>query len=164
MKILEVPVALRRADKYDLFIGDLDNLHGQQAVKKNTTMFYRNTETNAIEGPKISKTDDDFTALYYKMLIGKIGVITPMPERIKNEVVFDLVLREANSEDIWELNHTPLLYRMYYIYGNDQKLIGPHYISNQTNMIILQRQLESKEVFVPHEKQHFEHKEYKKIA
>ena len=164
MKTLEFPATIRRANKYDLFVGDLDNLHGQQDLKINATVFYRNLNTNQIEGPVLINEFDDFTALYSKMLYGKVGVIAPMPDVIKSEIVFHFILREASMEDIWLLNHTPVINKMYYTYGKDKKLMGPFFITGQTNMIILQRMLEFKEVFVANEKQHFEFREYQKIA
>lgn len=164
MKLLEVPAAIRRATKYDLFEGDLDNLRGQQFIKQNTTVFYRNFENNGIEGPDIIEEHRSFSKLYHMMLIGKVGVITPIPEKIKNEYLFNLILREAQVEDLLFLSHALKHNRMYYTYKKDKVLLGPFYISNTTKIVELEDMISHGEVFIPNEKQHFEFIEYKKIA
>jgi hypothetical protein len=39
--LLEVRTAvIIRATKYDLFTGDVENMHSKQGIKENTTVFY----------------------------------------------------------------------------------------------------------------------------
>lgn len=163
MKLLEVPAALRRATKYDLFKGELDNLRGQQFIKENATVFFRN-QANDIVGPVIIEESQNFADLYYMMEIGKVGVLTPVPENVRSEILFNLILREAELADILYLHHTLKQNRMFYTYKKDKVLLGPFYITEYTKIIELEDMVRHGEVFVPNEKQHFEHREYKKIA
>lgn len=161
--LLEVRAAIRRATKYDLFAGDLENMHAKQWIKENTTVFYLDWKTNVITGPKLISDCTNFNDLYNRMAYGKCGVITPIPNEITNEFLFELVLREASIDD---LKDTPLhikMNRMYYIYA-DQKSTGPFYTDKSTTSLYLEKLLAKKQIFVPNERQHFRKKEYKKTA
>lgn len=163
MKLLEVRTALRTASKTDLFGGDVNNMRAKQWVKENTTVFYLDWKTNAISGPHILTEENNFNDLYNRMAFGKCGVITPMPNVLTNEFLFDLVLREASIDD---LKDTPLHIRknrLYYIYAA-QKLTGPFMTDNGTTSLYLENLVAKKQIFVPNERQHFRKKELKKTA
>lgn len=163
MKILEIPAALRRADKYDLFTGELTMLRGVQSIKENSTFFYKKEGSEKIEGPFLTSKMTIFKELYYEMLLGKIGVLASMTNELNSELAFNLVLREAQKSDVMELNHTPKLNRMYYLF-KDRLIYGPYYINNSTLLDELELKISRSEVFVPYERQHFEKKNYKQIA
>ena len=163
MKLLEVRTALIRATKYDLFTGNLEEMHARQAVKENTTVFYLDWKTNAITGPKIIGDYTNFNDLYNRMAFGKCGVIVPIPTVITNEFLFELVLREASIDDMRDTPRHIKLHRIYYVY-DDQKLAGPFYTDNSTMSLYLENLLAKNQLFVPNERQHFKKKEYKKTA
>ena len=163
MKLLEVRSAMRRATKYDLFTGDLKNLKAKQGVKDNVTVFYRYEKGGNITGPCTLYSYKDFVELYHMMLFGMIGVITPIPNIISNEIIFDLVLREATIEDLKDTPRHIKLNRMYYTYA-EQHLLGPFYINNSTTSLFLENLVAKKQVFVPNEKQHFLKKEYRNVG
>lgn len=163
MKLLEVRTALRTATKQDLFSGDVHNMRAKQWVKENTTVFYLDWKTNVISGPYIITEENNFNDLYNRMAYGKCGVITPMPNVLTNEFLFDLVLREASIDD---LKDTPLhikINRIYYVYAA-QKLTGPFFTDKSTTSLFLENLVAKKQIFVPNERQHFKKKEYKKTA
>lgn len=162
MKILEIPAALRRANKYDLFTGELGVLRGVQAVKENTTFFYSKNDCEKYEGPFLTTKHTSFKELYYEMLLGNIGVITAISKEV-NEYHFNLVLRDAQVGDVTEPNHSPKMNRIYFLFQN--KLVyGPYFINNSTLMHELEIKISRGEVFVPYENQHFDKKSYKQIA
>lgn len=163
MKLLEVRTALIRATKYDLFTGNLEDMHAKQAIKENTTVFYLDWETNAITGPKIIGEHTNFNDLYNRMAYGKCGVIVPMPNVITNEFLFELVLREASIDDLKDTPRHIKLHRIYYTYA-DHKLVGPFYTDNSTTSLFLENLIAKNQIFVPNERQHFKKKEYKKTA
>jgi hypothetical protein len=75
MKLLEV-LAVIRATKYDLFTGDVENMHSKQGIKENTTVFYLDWETNAISGRILAEyiqTSRRYMSVWY----GKCGVVSP---------------------------------------------------------------------------------------
>jgi hypothetical protein len=163
MKLLEVPAALRRATKKDLFTGDINNMKSVQAIRENATIFERSKITNNLEGPYLLQQSQSFSDLYFKMTFGMLGVITQIPNRIGNELLFDLVLREASVED-FKYNSKHIRYnRMYYTYA-DKKLLGPFYTDNSTTGLFIESLLAKTQAFVPNERQHFKKKEYKKSA
>lgn len=159
MKLLEVRTALIRATKYDLFTGNLEDMHAKQAVKENTTVFYLDWKTNAITGPKITGDYTNFNDLYNRMAYGKCGVIIPMPNVITNEFLFELVLRKASIEDMKDTPRHIKLHRIYYVYA-DHKLAGPFYTNNSTTSLHIGNMLAKKQLFVPNERQHFKKKTY----
>jgi hypothetical protein len=161
MKLLEVRTAVIRATKHDLFIGDVENMHAKQSIKENTTVFYLDWETNIISGPRILQEYTDFQEVYERMAYGKCGVIVPIPTVVTNEFLFDLVLREALTDDLKDTPRHIRLHRMYYIYA-DQKLLGPFYTDKSTTILYLDNLLAKKQVFVPNERQHFTIKQVKK--
>jgi hypothetical protein len=163
MKLLEVRTALIRATKYDLFTGNLEDMHAKQAVKENTTVFNLDWVTNAITGPRIIGDYTNFNDLYNQMAYGKCGVIVPMPNVVTNEFLFELVLREASIDDLKDTPRHIKLHRIYYTYA-DNKLIGPFYTDNSTTSLYLENLVAKSQIFVPNERQHFKKKEYKKTA
>ncbi|OJX55522.1 MAG: hypothetical protein BGO88_04730 [Flavobacterium sp. 38-13] len=163
MKILEIPAALRRADKYDLFTGELGKLRGVQSVKENTTFFYSKKDSDNFSGPFLTTKHTSFKELYSEMLVGNIGVITGMSKDGAYEYPFNLVLREAQVSDVAEANHSPKMNRVYFLFQN-RLVYGPYYINNSTLMYELELKISRGEVFVPYENQHFEKKNYKQIA
>ena len=157
MKLLEVRTALRTATKYDLFIGDLENMNSKQAVKDSVTVFYLDQKTKAISGPRLIHIESQFVNLYHRMAYSLVGIITAIPNVVTNEFIFDLVLREASIDD---LKYTPrhIKYnRIYYTYA-EQKLTGPLYIDKSTTSLFLENLVAKKQVFVPNERQHFKNK------
>lgn len=155
MKLLEVRSVMQRATKYDLFIGDLNNPKGKQAIKENTTFFYRNPKTGMFTGPIMIY--DDFVELYCKMEFGEIGIIAPVPKVVTNEVVFDLVLREACIDDIRYTPRQIKVNRIFYSYDG-HVLQGPFYTDNSTTSAYLENLVEKRQIFVPNERQHFKKK------
>lgn len=163
MKLLEVRTAIRRATKEDLFSGDVYNMLSKQGVKDNVTVFYLDQITKAIYGPRTIFDYSDFTDVYIRMAMGLCGVITPIPNVITNEFMFDLVLREASIDDLKDTPRHIKMNRLYYVYA-DQKLLGPFYIDNSTTSLYLENLVAKKQIFVPNERQHFRIKQLKKTA
>lgn len=161
--LLEVRTAMRRANKEDLFTGDLYNFHSKQGVKDNVTVFYLDPKTRGIYGPRMIFTESDFTDIYGKMAYGLCGIIIPIPNIITNEFMFDLVLREASIDDLKDTPRHIKMNRLFYIYSN-KILTGPFHIDNSTTSLYLESLVAKKEIFVPYEKQHFIKKELKKTA
>lgn len=163
MKLLEVRTALRTASKSDLFGGDVHDMTAKQWVKENVTVFYLDWKNNQLSGPHLLREESDFFTLFQRMTFAKVGVITPMPNVISNEFLFDMVLREASSEDLkYNARHIKL-HRIYYIYS-DQKLTGPFYTDKSTTSLFLENLVAKNEIFVPNERQHFRKKDNKKAA
>lgn len=160
MKLLEVRTAIRRATKEDLFTGDIYNPAGKQGVKDNTTVFFRSPETGKFSGPTMIYSYSWFTELFIQMTHGMIGVITPMPNVVTNEYLFDLVLREASIDDLKDTPRHIKLNRIFYTYA-DQKLLGPFYTDNSTTSLYLENLVAKNQIFVPNERQHFRKKELK---
>lgn len=154
MKLLEVRAALRTATKQDLFSGDVNNMRAKQWVKENTTVFYLDWETNVLSGPFILTESNDFFELYQRMAFGKVGVITPRPNVITNEFLFDLVLREASIDDLKDTPRHIKMNRIYYIYDGKTNT-GPFYTDNSTTSLFLENLVAKKQIFVPNERQHF---------
>lgn len=163
MKLLEVRTALRRATKYDLFTGNVNDMHSVQGVKDNVTVFYLHEKTKQLYGPKTIFKETDFLDVYTRMALGLIGIITDMPNEVTNEFIFDLVLREASLEDLKDTPRFIKLNRLYYTY-DDKILLGPFYTDNSTTSLYLENLVSKKQIFIPNEKQHFRKKEYKKTA
>lgn len=163
MKLLEVRTAIRRATKKDLFTGDVHTMHTKQGVKDNVTVFYLDQNTKALFGPRTIFEYSDFTDLYIRMQLGLVGIITQMPNVVTNEFLFDLVLREASIDDLKDTPRHLKMNRLYYTYA-EQKLLGPFYIDNSTTSLYLENLIAKKQIFVPHERQHFKKKEFKKTA
>lgn len=163
MKLLEVRTALKRATKEDLFTGAIYDLKGKQAVKDNTTVFYRDLKTGQFQGPHTLFTNSYFPEIYAQMSYGMIGVIVPVPTVVTNEILFDLVLREASIDD---LKYTPRhikLNRIFYTYDS-HILLGPFYTDNSTTSLYLENLVAKNQIFVPNERQHFKKRENKKAA
>ena len=163
MKLLEVRTALKRATKEDLFTGAIYDLKGKQAVKDNTTVFYRDLKTGQFQGPHTLFTNSYFPEIYAQMSYGMIGVIVPVPTVVTNEILFDLVLREASIDD---LKYTPRhikLNRIFYTYDS-HILLGPFYTDNSTRSLYLENLVAKNQIFVPNERQHFKKRENKKAA
>ena len=158
MKLLEVRTVMQRATKYDLFTGDLNNLKGKQAVKENTTIFYRDPKTGTFTGPFM--IPPHFVELYCKMQFGEIGVIAPVPTVVTNEILFDLVLREASIDDLKDTPRHIKLNRIFYTYDG-HILLGPFYTDNSTTSLYLENLVAKNQIFVPNERQHFKKREMK---
>lgn len=150
MKYLEVPAALKRASLEDLFIISDGEIRD---VRLFTTIFYRSLKTNKLEGPYLIYNSDTILELFVQQEMGMIGVLTTVPNEIKNEVIFDLVLREATLDDFTE-GQKLMTNRLYYTYANKQ-LIGPIKINENTSLPFINTLIHKKECFVPHKKQHF---------
>lgn len=163
MILLEVRAALRRATKYDLFTGNVDDMRAKQGVKDNVTVFYLHEKTKQLYGPRTIFQETDFLDVYSMMALGLIGIITEMPKEVTNEFVFDLVLREASLEDMKDTPRHIKRNRLYYTYS-EQKLLGPFYTDNSTTSLLLENLVAKKQIFVPNERQHFKKKEYKKAG
>jgi hypothetical protein len=163
MILLEVRTALRRANKYDLFTGDLETMRAKQAVKDNVTVFQLHDKTKVLSGPKTVFSYHDFVETYHKMAFGLLGVITEMPTVVTNEFLFDLVLREASIDDLKDTPRHIKLNRIYYTYAA-QKLLGPFYIDNSTTSLFLENLVAKKQIFVPNERQHFKKRELKNVG
>lgn len=160
--MLEVSAALRRATKGDLFSGNINDLKGRQWIKENTTVFFRKT-TGELSGPNLLSSSDYFPEVYSNMAFGLLGVIVPFPNVTTNEIIFDLVLREASIDD---LKYTPRqikLNRMYYTYCG-HALLGPFYTDNSTTSLYLENLVVKNQVFVPNERQHFKNKTLQKAG
>jgi hypothetical protein len=162
MKLLEVRTVMSRATKYDLFAGDLNNLRGKQWVKENTTIFYRDPVTGTFTGPSMLSSAH-FVELYAQMSYGMIGVIAPVPTVVTNEILFDLVLREASIDDLKDTPRHIKLNRIYYTYDS-HILLGPFYTDNSTTSLYLENLVAQNRIFVPNERQHFKKRELKKVA
>lgn len=163
MKLLEVRAALRTAAKEDLFSGDLYNMRAKQWIKENTTVFYLDWETNVLSGPFIVTESNDFFELYQRMAFGKCGVITPRPNVITNEFLFDLVLREASIDDLKDTPKDIKMNRIYYVYDGKTNT-GPFYTDNSTTSLFLENLVAKKQIFVPNERQHYKLKYLNKTA
>ena len=160
--MLEVSAALRRATKEDLFSGNLNDLKARQWIKENTTIFYRKN-SGEIQGPHLLQSSDYFPEVYSNMAFGLLGVIIPFPNVITNEIIFDLVLREASIED---LKYTPRQikrHRMYYTYDG-HALLGPFYTDNSTTSLYIENLVAKNQIFVPNERQHFKNKTLQKAG
>lgn len=162
MKLLEVRSVMSRATKYDLFAGDLNNLKSRQWVKENATIFYRDPATGTFTGPSLLSSGH-FVELYCQMQFGMIGVIAPVPAVVTNEILFDLVLREASLDDLKYNPRHIRLNRMYYVYDG-HTVSGPFYTSNATTHEYLNNLIDKEQLFVPNERQHFKIRQQKKAA
>jgi len=162
MKLLEVRSVMSRATKYDLFCGDLNDLKGKQWVKENTTVFYRCPKTGTFTGPTLL-SGINFVELYSQMQFGQIGVIAPVPTIVTNEILFDLVLREASLDDVKYNPRHIKMNRIYYVYDS-HVLSGPFYTSTSTTHEYLENILQKQQLFVPNERQHFKIREQKRAA
>lgn len=162
MKLLEVRSVMSRATKYDLFTGEINDLKGKQWVKENTTVFYRDPGTGNFTGPSLLSSGH-FVELYCQMQFGQIGVISPVPSVVTNEILFDLVLREASLDDVKYTPRQIKLNRIYYIY-DAHTLSGPFYTSNATTHEYLNHLIDKEQLFVPNERQHFKVREQKRAA
>jgi hypothetical protein len=160
---LEVRTALRTASKYDLFTGNVNEMHAKQGVKENTTVFYLNEKTKAISGPFRLHEGTNFLTLFTRMTWGLCGVITPVPNVVTNDFVFDLVLREASLEDLKYNSKHIRMDVLFYTYAS-QKLSGPFYTDNSTTSLYIENLVSKKQIFIPNERQHFRKKEYKKAG
>lgn len=163
MILLEVPTAMRRATKYDLFTGDVDDLNAQQGLKDNTTVFHLHYQTNVISGPHMIFSYEDFLDVYRRMIYGKMGIIIPMPTNLTNIFVFDLVLREASIDDVKDTPRHLKFNRIFYTYI-DKVVAGPFFIDNSTTSLYLENLIATKQIFVPNERQHFQKRELKKAS
>lgn len=163
MILLEVPSAIRRATKYDLFTGDVDDLTAQQGLKDNNTVFHLDYVTNQISGPHMIFNYENFFDVYRRMIYGKTGIIIPIPNDLTNIFVFDLVLREASIDDVKDTPRHLKYNRIYYTYI-DRQVIGPLYIDNSTTSLYLENLIAKKQLFIPNERQHFKKREIKKAS
>lgn len=163
MKLLEVRTAMRRATKWDLFTGDVNTMSAKQGIKDNVTVFYLHQKTKQLSGPHTIYSYLDFRDVYERMPFGLTGIIVPMPNVVTNEFVFDLVLREAEIDDVKDTPRHIKLNRLHYIYAN-QILTGPFYTDNSTTSLYLENLVAKNQLFVPYERQHFRKKELKKTA
>jgi hypothetical protein len=157
MKLLEVRTALKRATKEDIFTGAIYDVQGKQAIKNNTTVFYRNPKTGLLKGPYILSSNTYFPEIYAQIIHGIIGVIVPMPNEVTNEIIFDLVLRQASIDDLKDTPKHIKLNRIYYTYNGDA-LFGPLYTDNSTTALYLENLVAKNQIFVPNERQHFKKK------
>ena len=104
-----------------------------------------------------------FLEIFRRMAYGKCGIITPVPNVITNEFMFDLVLREASIDDVKYTPRHIKKNRIYYIY--DHKIIsGPFYIDNSTTSLYLENLITKKQLFVPNERQHFKIRSLQKAS
>lgn len=163
MKLLEVRTAIKRATKEDLFTGAIYDLKGKQGVKDNTTVFYRDIKSGQFQGPHTLFSGNYFPEIYAQMSHGMIGVIVPMPNVVTNEILFDLVLREASIDDLKDTPRHIKLNRIYYTYDS-HILLGPFYTDNSTTSLYLENLVAKNQIFVPNERQHFKKRELKKVA
>jgi hypothetical protein len=163
MKLLEVRTALKRATKEDLFTGEIYKMHAKQGIKDNTTVFYRDLKTGQFQGPHTLFSNGYFAEIYAQMSYGMIGVIVPMPNVVTNEILFDLVLREASIDDLKDTPRHIKLNRIYYTYDS-HILLGPSYTDNSTTSLYLENLVAKNHIFVPNERQHFKKREMKKVA
>jgi hypothetical protein len=163
MKLLEVRTALRRATKWDLFTGNVNDMQSKQGIKDNVCVFYLHQKTKQLSGPHTIYSYLDFRDVYERMAFGLVGIITPMPNEITNEFLFDLVLREASIDDVKDTLRHIKLNQIHFIYDN-RVLTGPFYIDNSTTSLYLENLIARKQLFVPNERQHFKKKELKKTA
>lgn len=159
MKLLEVRTAIRRAVKEDLMQGDLYDPKGKQRLKDNVTVIYRDLKTGLLQGPHTVFSHSNFAEIYSQLQFGMLGVIVPMPTMVTNEIIFELVLREASIEDLKDTPRHIKLNRIYYVY--DVHLLGPFYTDNATTSLYLENLVAKKQIFVPNERQHFKKKELK---
>lgn len=160
MKLLEVRTAIRRATKEDLFTGDLHDLKGKQGVKDNTTVFYRSPATGQFTGPGMIYSSSYFPEIYSQIIYGMLGVITPTPNIVTNEFLFELVLREASIADLKDTPRHIKLNRIFYTYDS-HVLLGPFYTDNGTTSLYLENLVAKNQIFVPNERQHFKKREMK---
>ena len=158
--LLEFRTAIRRATKEDLFTGDIYDIKGKQGVKDNTTVFYRSPETGKFSGPGMIYSSSYFPEIYSQMTHGMLGIITPIPNVVTNEFLFELVLREASIEDLKDTPRHIKLNRIFYTYA-DRILLGPFYTDNSTTSLYLENLVAKNQIFVPNERQHFRKKELK---
>jgi hypothetical protein len=163
MKLLEASAAIKRATKEDLFTGAIYDLKEKQSIKENTTFFYRDIKTGQFQGPHILFSNNYFPEIYAQMTHGMIGVIVPMPNVVTNEILFDLVLREASIDDMKDAPRHIKLNRIYYTYDS-QILIGPLYTDNSTTSLYIENLLTQKKLFVPNERQHYRKKTFKNTS
>jgi hypothetical protein len=163
MILLEVRTAIRRASKSDLFTGDVNNMNAQQEVRDNLTVFYLDYQTNKISGPHLLYSYSWFLEVYRRMAYGKCGIITAIPNIVTNEILFDLVLREASIDDVKDTPRHIKKNRIYYTYS-DKNLLGPFYIDNSTTSLYLENLIAKKQIFVPNERQHFKIRSLQKAS
>lgn len=163
MILLEVPTAIRRATKYDLFTGDVDDLESKQNVKDNVTVFNLDYVTNAISGPHIIYSISIFLDVYRRMAYGKCGIIVPMPADLTNIFIFEMVLREATIDDVKDTPRHIKLNRVYYTYI-EKKLVGPLFIDNSITSLYLEELIAKNQIFVPNERQHFKNRSLQKAS
>jgi hypothetical protein len=94
------------------------------------------------------------------MAYGKCGVITPRPNVVTNEFMFDLVLREASIDDV----------RHYKAHQTQSYLLRVWHSSSHRTFLCyvqvysLENLVAKKQLFVPNERQHFKIKDLKKTA
>lgn len=162
-RFLEVRTALRTATKSDLFTGDVNNMRSKQEVKENVILFYLDQKTKQITGPYYTHCCSDFLHLYTRHAFGLVGTVINMPNVITNEFVFDMVLREANADDVKEAAKFIKLHQVYYVF-DEHNLTGPLFIDNSITILYLDNLIAKKQLFVPNERQHFKKKDLKKSA
>lgn len=162
-RYLEVRTALRTANKSDLFTGNVNDMHSKQAVKENVVVFYLHEKTKQISGPFYTHTYSDFLQLYTRYAFNLVGTIINMPTVVTNEFVFDMVLREAQADDVKEANKFLKLHQIYYVYDG-HTLTGPLFIDHSVTLLYLDNLIAKKQLFVPNERQHFRKKELKKAS
>ena len=162
MKLIVTPSALRKANREDLFAGDIYNLHAVQYIKDNTTVFYQNPGQE-VNGPYKIDNNAYFPEIYKNMLYGFIKILTAVPAEPKDEILFDLVLRQAYKDEIFDCRWDLKYNRIFYKYS-DNKTHGPNYTDSSTTVEFLTELLSKNQIYVPYERQHFKCKEFKKIA
>lgn len=160
---LEVRTALRTATKHDLFTGNVNEMHAVHGIRENVTVFYLHEKTKAISGAFRLHDGTNFLTLFTRMTWNLVGVITPVPNVVTNDFIFDLVLREASLEDLKYNSKHIRLDVLYYTYA-DHKLTGPFYTDNSTTALYIENLVIKKQIFIPNERQHFRKKENKKAA
>lgn len=163
MILLTVPTAIRRATKYDLFTGDVDDLESKQNVKDNVTVFNLDYVTDAISGPHLIYSISIFIDIYRRMAYGKCGIIVPMPADLTNIFIFEMVLREATIDDVKDTPRHIKLNRVYYTYIEKQ-LVGPLFIDNSITSLYLEELIAKNQIFVPNERQHFKNRSLQKAS
>jgi hypothetical protein len=162
MKLIVTPSALRKANREDLFAGDIYNLHSVQYIKDNTTVFYQNPGQE-VKGPFKIDNNAYFPEIYKNMLYGFIKVLTSVPAEPKDEILFDLVLRQASKDDFFDCRGDIRYNRVFYKYS-ESKTHGPSYTDLSSTIEILNELLSKNQLYVPYERQHFKCKEFKKTA
>ncbi len=162
MKLIVTPSALRPATREDLFGGEIYNVQGVQFIKDNTTVFYKNCE-GILGGPFMLDHNAYFPEVFRNLVYGLIKILTSVPSEIKDEILFDLVLRTAEKDDFFDSRGDVKMNRVFYKYV-DKKTIGPNYTDNSSVSENLKQMLDNNQLYVPHERQHFKSKAFKKSA